>query len=224
MQPLSRRWKLFAIFLIMGLVASAVVMFSLAEFHEEIGEPFLFQLDRQVQTAVHAHATPWLTRIMFASSWIGSPAELFPAIPVIAGLMWWRRLRDEAVVLMVAMVGGGLLEAALKLHFRRVRPDVPWAFVHEHSYSFPSGHSVLAVALYGTAVYLAMRHLRGTRARVVLCLAASLLIVGIGLSRIYLGVHYPSDVAAGYLVGAIWLSGVMASDWYARQSEEMPGD
>lgn len=69
---------------------------------------------------------------------------------------------------------------------------------YEPSYSFPSGHSVLAVAVYGSLIFLGMRHLRRSGERVTVCVVAGALILGIGISRIYLGVHYPSGVAAGY--------------------------
>src|ERR1022692_2626504 len=91
------------------------------------------------------------------------------------------------------MAGAGALTAVLKLYFRRVRPDLPWAFVHEPSYSFPSGHSVLAVAVYGSLIFLGMRHLARTWERMAVCVVAGTSILGIGISRIYLGVHYPSD-------------------------------
>ena len=89
--------------------------------------------------------------------------------------------------------------------------------MHEPSFSFPSGHSVFAVVVYGMLIYIGMRHLRRMRERVAVVVAAGALIFGIGYSRIYLGVHYPSDVAAGYFVGAMWLGTVVAADWYLRR-------
>jgi undecaprenyl-diphosphatase len=70
-------------------------------------------------------------------------------------------LRRAPVVWLAATGGAAVLVTVLKLHFRRVRPDLPWAFVHEPSYSFPSGHSVLAVVVYGSLIFLGMRHCGG---------------------------------------------------------------
>jgi membrane-associated phospholipid phosphatase len=214
-----RMWRLFGALLLVGLVAAGVLMLSLAEIHEEILEPDSVHMDGHIQNEVHEDATPGLTRVMFGLTWIGSPQALIPAVPLLAALLWWRRLRRAAVLLLISTAGAGALTTLLKLHFRRVRPDLPWAFVHEPSFSFPSGHSVFAVVLYGTLMYLGLRHLRRMWERVAVVAAAGTLMFGIGYSRIYLGVHYPSDVAAGYFVGAVWLGTVVGADWYVRRVE-----
>lgn len=105
----------------------------------------------------------------------------------------------------------------MKLHFKRLRPEVPWAFVHEHSFSFPSGHSVLAIVIYGVIVYKTQDKLRSKWTKAILMAGALLMVVGIGVSRVYLGVHYPSDVAAGYFVGAVWLAAVIGSDLWVEK-------
>jgi len=213
MHPFIHKWKLFALSLLAGLLVSGFLLLALEELHEEIAKPFFIHMDLQIQQAVHGHTSVARTRWMKGLTWIGSPQLLFPGVPLIAALFWWRRLRREAMVFFISMAGGAMLNTALKLHFRRVRPDVPWALVHEHSFSFPSGHSVCAVVMYGTLVYLGMRYLRLGWERVAIIVAAVAVVSGIGLSRIYLGVHYPSDVAAGYLVGCIWLMTVIGADW-----------
>jgi membrane-associated phospholipid phosphatase len=212
-----RMWRLYGVLLVVGLVATGGLMLGLAQFHEEILEPDSVQMDAFLQADVHDDATPGLTRVMFALTEIGSPQVLAPAIPVIAALLWWRRLRHAAVVWLIATGGAAGLITVLKLHFQRTRPDLPWAFVHEPSFSFPSGHSVLAVVVYGMAIYIGMRRLARVWQRVALVAVAGAVIVGIGYSRIYLGVHYPSDVAAGYFVGAVWVNTVVGADWYVRR-------
>jgi membrane-associated phospholipid phosphatase len=217
---LSRKtWKLFGALLLVGLVASLMMMLALAEIHEHLGGPRMERWDAHIQDHVHGDTTPRMTRIMFALTYIGSPRVLTPAIAVIAVLLWWRRLRHAAMVWLIATGGAGVLVTVLKLHFHRIRPDLPWAFVHEPSFTFPSGHSVFAVVVYGMAIYICMRRLRRDWQRAVLLVAAGALIFGIGVSRIYLGAHYPSDVAAGYFVGAVWLTVVVGSDRYVRRVE-----
>jgi undecaprenyl-diphosphatase len=213
----ERTWKPFGALVLLGLLGTAVMMMTLAEIHEHLGGRHIERWDAHVQDRVHDDATPRLTRAAFALSRIGSPETLVPVIPILAALLWWRGFRHAAIVWTIATVGASLLVLLLKLHFRRIRPDLPWAFTHEPSFSFPSGHSVFAVVVYGTLIHLGLRLLSRTWERVAVVLVAGGLILGIGLSRIYLGVHYPSDVAAGYYVGAVWLGTVIGADWYVRR-------
>ena len=214
-----KKLKLFSGLLLVGLVATSVMMLTIAEVHEHIYGSRLMRLDGRIQGDVHGDTTPGLTRVMFALTRIGSPEVLGPVIPLLAAVLWWRGLRRAPVVWLAATGGAGVLVLLLKLHFRRVRPDLPWAFVHEPSYSFPSGHSVLAVVVYGSLIFLGMRHLQRDWERLTVCAVAGALILGIGISRIYLGVHYPSDVAAGYFVGTVWVGAVVGADWYVRRVE-----
>jgi undecaprenyl-diphosphatase len=105
-----------------------------------------------------------------------------------------------------------LLNEAFKNYFHRMRPKPSWALAYEQTFSFPSGHSLFSMVLYGLIAYtLVTRRSRpGRRMLIVLCAAA--MIACIGLSRIYLGVHWPTDVLAGYITGATWLTGVILID------------
>ncbi len=210
LQPSDRRFL--ALALLIGLVVSTLFLLAIIHLHEDISHPRIESLDRSILQSIHAHDTPFLTALARTLSFIGSPITLLPAVPLAAALLWSRRLRRDALLLLISMGGSSTLDTALKLHYRRIRPDLPWAFVHERSFSFPSGHSVLAVTLYGILTYLLMSHLAHTWQRAIIILASLTLIVGIGLSRIYLGAHFPSDVLAGYLVGLTWLLPVIATD------------
>lgn len=198
--------------LLIGFVVALVTTFGLVKLHDEILKASFEQRDQALQSWVHGFAQPALTEVMRALSWIGSPNLLVPAVTLAAGLMWWRGRKDDAVLVAAAALGGVALDEVMKLHFKRLRPDVPWAFVHEHSFSFPSGHSVMAMVMYGVIVYRTYEKLRSKWAKALLVVAALLMVVGIGLSRVYLGVHYPSDVLGGYFVGAVWLAAVIGSD------------
>jgi undecaprenyl-diphosphatase len=207
-----RKWKLFGALLLVGFGVALLVTSGLVEFHDEILEASSGQWDQAIQSWVHGLASPMLTQGMLGLSWIGSPVALVPAVALAAGLLWWRRMKDDAVLVVAAALGGVALNEVMKLYFKRLRPDLPWAFVHENSFSFPSGHSVLAIVMYGVIVYKTQDKLRSGWARAALVVGALLMVAGIGVSRVYLGVHYPSDVAAGYFVGAVWLAAVIASD------------
>jgi undecaprenyl-diphosphatase len=198
--------------LLVGLGVTLVTTFGLVKLHDEILKASFEQRDQAIQSWVHGFTRPWLTEVMSGLTWIGSPVVLVPAVTLAVGFMWWRGLKDDAVLVAAATLGGVVLDEVMKAHFKRLRPDLPWAFVHEHSFSFPSGHSVMAIVLYGVIVYKTQDRLHGKLAKAALMVGAFLMVVGIGVSRVYLGAHYPSDVAGGYFVGAVWLAAVIGSD------------
>jgi undecaprenyl-diphosphatase len=213
-----RKRRLFGALLLVGFAVALVSTSGLVKLHDEILKASFEQRDQAIQSWVHGFAQPMLTVVMRGLSWIGSPFALTPAVTLAAGLMWWRGRKDNAIFVASAALGGVALDEVMKLHFKRLRPDVPWAFVHEHSFSFPSGHSVMAIVMYGVIVYKTHDKLRRRWAKVALMVGAFLMMMGIGLSRVYLGAHYPSDVAGGYFVGAVWLAAVIGSDlWVDAQ-------
>jgi len=212
--------KLFAVLLLIGLAMSVGVMLIMAKIHEEVAQPFLERFDQHAMQAIHAHDTRALTRLAVTLSFIGSPTALIPAVGIAALVLWRLHLHRNAVLVIIANGGAALMDTVLKLHFRRIRPDVPWALVTEHSFSFPSGHSVGAVVLYGTITYIVWNHLRDLTQRAAVIASALLLIAGIGASRVYIGVHFPTDVLAGYLVGVIWLLTIIGADQYVTRDEE----
>ena len=212
MKWLRDEWKAFLAYLAFGLGVSLALGLCLVKFREEIAEPFLTHVDAAVMQALHVDATPGLTLLMKALTWIGSPLVIGPVVALATGSMWWKGYRRQAVLMLLTIGGAGLLDVVMKLYFRRNRPDVPWAILHEHSFSFPSGHSVEAFALYGMLLYLLLKQLQRAWQKTIAVVAALVLAFGIGLSRIYLGVHYPSDVAAGYFVGGVWVLAVIAAD------------
>jgi undecaprenyl-diphosphatase len=213
-----RKRKLFAALLLAGFLVALVTTSGLVVLHDEILKASFHRQDQAIQTWVHGSASPMLTEMMGGLSWIGSPIMLVPTITLAVALLWRLRRKDDALLVAAAALGGVALDEVMKLHFKRLRPELPWAFVHEHSFSFPSGHSVMAIVVYGVIVYKAEDKLRSKWARAALIVGAFLMAMGIGFSRIYLGAHYPSDVAAGYFVGAVWLAVVIISDlWIASQ-------
>ena len=113
----------------------------------------------------------------------------------------------SATLLVVASSGGIVLTIVLKSMFQRVRPEFFDSGYTASFYSFPSGHATLAVGLYGTLTLLLALKLRGWK-RWGVAMAGTILVVLIGFSRLYLGVHYPTDVLAGYLAAPLWLVSV----------------
>jgi undecaprenyl-diphosphatase len=138
---------------------------------------------------------------------------------VIVGVGWLTLRRDwfRAVALTLAVVGGTLLNDLLKALFHRGRPETAIEFINYQSWSFPSGHAMNSLIGFGFVAYLLLEHTTDRRARVAI-IAATLVLVGlVGFSRLYLGVHYLSDVIAGYLAGAVWLLVCIAALRFAER-------
>jgi undecaprenyl-diphosphatase len=137
-------------------------------------------------------------------TFFGSPAVAF-VIAAVAGLFLYRRRElADATLLAVVFVGAEMLNLVLKLAFHRPRPE--YAFVHLDTYSFPSGHAMISTAVYGALAYLLWGRLKRGSARLALVAGTAVLLTAIGFSRLYLGVHYLSDVLAGVAGGAFWLA------------------
>jgi undecaprenyl-diphosphatase len=123
-----------------------------------------------------------------------------PSYVVVAVLLVRRRCVNDALVLCVAFVGVEVVNAALKLIFHRPRPEL--AFVHLETYSFPSGHAAASTAVYGTLAYLLCRRTPSPWLRGVIAVATVVTVGLVAFSRLYLGVHYLSDVLAGWGLSA----------------------
>jgi undecaprenyl-diphosphatase len=153
---------------------------------------------------------------------LGTGSVVTMIVGVAALFLWLNQHKHSAILLLVATIGGMVLNNLLKLGFSRARPDViPWATTATF-YSFPSGHAMSATIVYSTVAYLAARLQRTHAARVSIMLLATLIILLICGSRLYLGVHYPSDVIAGIVIGLAWAGFCMATleaiQLYARRN------
>ena len=137
-------------------------------------------------------------------TFFGSPAVALVISTVVFVVLYRRRHLVEAALLPVVLGGAELLNLILKLSFHRARPEV--GFVHLGTYSFPSGHAMMSTAAYGALAYLAWGHLHSRRHHLLLLAGTVVLVALICFSRLYLGVHYLSDVLAGVAGGAFWLA------------------
>ena len=154
---------------------------------------------------LHPYISDANTNIMLSLSFFASHIFLLPANIVLAiFFLFIKKDKWISIKVIVVSLGSVLLMSFLKLYFSRVRPDHP---VHHAAsgYSFPSGHSMSAMTFYGLIIYLFVSKLKDDRAKWLLVVFLSLLILAIGFSRIYLRVHFASDVLGGYAIGYLWL-------------------
>ena len=166
----------------------------------------IVRLDRSVAATLHDAATPATTTVFLIVTALGSLETVALLGLAVAAYYVRKRLWLHAGVWLAALVGGTALNQLLKAFFARPRPVFDKPLLLETSYSFPSGHAMESMILYGMLAYLAVRALSTWRARTAVVFGAAILVLLIGFSRMYLGVHYLSDVAAGYAAGAAWLS------------------
>jgi undecaprenyl-diphosphatase len=185
---------------IFGLIASLVVLGSVAA---DVRDQEVFALDTWATPFLHGIASPSLDAVMNWLTWMGSSAVIVPAFAVVAVLLLWRRRPGAAIFLAVACAGALVLNVAMKVFFQRPRPSLPWASVLP-DYSFPSGHTMNAVVFY-LALSLIVWSILGRRVGLLAMAVAAVLALGVGISRIYLGYHYLTDVVGGILAGIAWL-------------------
>lgn len=206
----AKRSSLMGAAAVISLAAAILGLFLFAWIADEMREGDTASFDLAVRAWVHHFASPSMTRAMTVISLLGYNIlilELVVALAVFLLLRW----RRAAAWLAVTMAGALALNLALKYSFHRPRPE-PFFGVAPPSYSFPSGHALCAFCFYAVLAGLIAARINSVAMRVMIWIAAAVLVIAIGLSRIYLGMHYPSDVLAGYLAAAVWVSAVIVLD------------
>ena len=177
--------------------------------------------DRRIELTIHTHAPDTLSGAMNALSFIGSTGSLAVLALVFAAYCLKRRTPRAAGFVVVSLVGASLIDMGLKVLVHRPRPHL-WAHAaFLGSFSFPSGHATGSAAFFSGTTLAAWR-LCGARAGRVVGAPAIVLVTGIGFSRIYLGVHWPSDVIAGFALGLTWVFLLFLSGPRGLQPELSP--
>ena len=193
---------------VIGVILSitfTVVFARLFDFVQDHGKT-ITPFDRSILYFMYRHRAHGLTVAATILARMGSP-------PVIAGLalasavlgIFWHKVRGAAWTLPIAVIGAGLIIQGVKLVIKRPRPSFFAPLLHETGYSFPSGHSLIAMVVYGLLGYFALHLCKNAGARLAVRIVTVLLVFAIGVSRVYVGVHYPTDVLAGWIAGVPWL-------------------
>lgn len=188
---------------VVGLVLAGLGLWAFAEIADEVLEQETRGFDTAILLLLRRLHTPLLNQLMIGITFLGEPTFLVIISGIVSGLMALKQQWFRGVVFLIAALGATGLNVLLKNVFARSRPAL-WERSVDVSYSsFPSGHAMVAFVIYGLIGYLLAARFKH-RSGLILGLTL-LLVTLIGLSRLYLGVHWPTDVVAGYAAGLVWL-------------------
>jgi undecaprenyl-diphosphatase len=208
--------RLMSVALLVGLLAAAAALMLFTWLGGEIREGESLTLDESVRAMVQQVASPHVTALMRGASRYGGPSVLVPVGLAMALAFLFKGWQRGALLVIVTLAGAGLLNGLLKFYFARLRPEPFFNYPLPSSPSFPSGHALYAASVFGGLAALLSARLRNHLYRILVWTVAIGLAGLVGLSRVYLGVHYPTDVLAGFAVGVIWVTAVALGDRLAR--------
>ena len=199
------------IFLIAGAAVAVLGIWAFVQVAELVQEGATQRFDNAVMFWVRDHRLPWLERTMIELTALGNWTVVGMVGAVAALFLTLTRHKHSAALLVISTAGGVVINGALKAAFSRPRPEIfEWQTLATSS-SFPSGHATAAALVYGTVAYLAARLHKRRWARFLTMFGALVFIFLVSASRVYLGVHYPSDVLGGVISGLAWAAFCMAT-------------
>lgn len=192
-------------------IVIVAVPFSTLTF-EVLGEGPLTRFDGRVANALNdwIHARPGVVPVLEAVSLLGKPIVLFVVVAVPVVWLWRAGRRRTPIFLVATSLGGGIVDTLVKAAVDRPRPVVDHPVATAFGKSFPSGHAMSSTVTYG-AVLVALWPYLSPGLRRVATVATVLLVTAVGSSRLLLGVHFPTDVLGGYLLGVAWLAGAVSA-------------
>jgi membrane-associated phospholipid phosphatase len=190
--------------LMVGTLAGSGLLFSMLAVDVATGAPIV-SLDRAVAGWLHTHETGFATDVVSAVTQLGGATVLLVITLVASLALALARCLAHAALMGGALAGGEALNMALKAAFARPRPSFSDPIATASGFSFPSGHAMVSLTVYGALAFVIVATTKSRRARVLVLGTATALVLAIGFSRLYLGVHYVSDVLAAYGAGVAWL-------------------
>ena len=205
-----------------GLSAGALVLFfNLADDIRDTDGVWRFDHDG-LRVALSLR-TPSRTALMKTASALARP-DLMTALGIGSLLLSWKTVhRPKGILLAVALAGGGGIIGGIKHRFARERPSLIEALAQEGTFSFPSGHAFISLCFYGILAAWWIRTRPGIGQRIAVFVTSGSAITLIGASRVYLGVHYPSDVLAGYAAAVPWLTACLTGyQQYEKRTAMLP--
>ncbi|MFW5968578.1 MAG: phosphatase PAP2 family protein, partial [Persicimonas sp.] len=213
-----------------GLLVLVLVLWAIAELAErvvgrppgEFDESIMFALRRGADHAQLAGPT-WIEKLALDLTVLGGVSFATLLVLVVVGFLLVARHPMRALEVVLSTAGGGAAALLMKEIFERPRPDVVPALYEVTNPSFPSGHATVAAVVYLTLAILIARFVKSRRQRLYVMLIAFLLVVIVGWTRVALGVHYPTDVLAGWALGLVWsLFSWLLVDYWETAREKPP--
>jgi membrane-associated phospholipid phosphatase len=196
---------------LLGGLAGAVIFGLLGE---QVQDQEPIPVDSGAAQFLHGYSSPLVDTVMLVASFLGSGWFVIPLLVLTVLLLLKVRRLDQAVFLSIAYAGSGAINYVLKSIFHRVRPELPWS-PGSADYGFPSGHAMNSFVFY-VALGMVVWTVPGRRLGLLVLAGGLLLVLLVGISRVYLGYHYVSDVIGGYSAGLLWLliwTGVLRGTW-----------
>ncbi len=189
----------------LAIIGSLYIFLKLS--HKVI-ENEIISFDSTIMNFLHGLHSPLMTTIMKFFTFFGGEIFIGCAILITILFLYYKRHRKDALIFGFVLFFGIVLNLWLKGFFERARPDL-FAVVIEKTYSFPSGHSMNSFVFFISLSYFVFHNTRNKKLGITLSLLSTVLVLLVGISRIYLGVHYPSDVLGGYAAGIVWFVAVL---------------
>jgi undecaprenyl-diphosphatase len=190
--------------ILLFLVSVNLAMLSELSEHA-INSPGVKQVDMEVTAWFFNLRTPFLSLLVYLFTQLGSGYGVLFSTVLLSLLLLWKKRPYYLLPLLVSVLGSALSMRLTKLYFQRERPLNFAYYTPEATYSFPSGHASSAMALMGIGLYFLLLEIKDNRIRWAVFLLGTLYILLMGISRIYLGVHFLTDVVAGFLLGLLWV-------------------
>lgn len=203
--PLLSQFTLLSFELMAVILTSLTIFFMFYWLSSLVIGNEIEAFDEKVYSFVRYFASPLLDKVMLSSTFFGD--RQFVVFPLLGLLIYYLFLKPHKwymIKIPVVAIGSITLNLLLKQLYSRARPSLEH-MVAVDNFSFPSGHAMFSMSFYGLLIYIGWREINNKTISLSCCSLLGLLIILIGISRIYLGVHYPSDVFAGFLAGLFWL-------------------
>jgi undecaprenyl-diphosphatase len=208
-------WKLVA-----GLCLAIDAIFFFGWLASEIIESETRVFDDGIRNFFHQIASPNLTNVMIFFTYVGSAYGIIFLLIIAITILLYKNHKRSAALLIITMIGESVLSFILKLSFQRPRPEAYFDFKLPTSFSFPSGHAFASLCFFGALALFLNAQITNRFQKIAIWLISIWLFLIIGISRIYLGVHYPSDVIAGYAAGFVWLFTIYFADNRLRERQK----
>jgi undecaprenyl-diphosphatase len=189
--------------LLLGLLA---VFFGITALGIVFNWSMIFDLG--LSRAIYSLRTPFLTQIMLGATFLGSTPFISTLAIIVFLIFWLKNRKRSAAILVLTLLASVALNNLLKYSIHRLRPDIA-PLISESSSSFPSGHAMNSLVFYGLLAYFARRTVKNRWWRIIIDVSALIVVTLIGVSRVYLGAHYPTDVIAGFVAGIFVLLAAM---------------